>query len=77
MVAALGLVTGAIYSLIMLQRSFQGPGDPERAVPDYGSREMATMLLMIALLIWLGVYPQALLDLTQPTVDSLLSEAGS
>ncbi len=76
-VAALGLVTGAIYSLIMLQRSFQGPGDPERAVPDYGGREMATMLLMIALLIWLGVYPQALLDLTQPTVDSLLSEAGS
>ncbi len=74
-IAAVGLVTGAVYSLIMLQRSFQGPGDPERAVPDYGRRELATMLLMVALLIWLGVNPQPLLELTQPTVDSLLPGA--
>jgi len=74
-IAAVGLVTGAVYSLIMLQRSFQGPGDPERTVPDYGRRELATMLLMVALLIWLGVNPQPLLELTQPTVDSLLPGA--
>jgi NADH:ubiquinone oxidoreductase subunit 4 (subunit M) len=44
-------------------------------VPDYGRRELATMLLMVALLIWLGVNPQPLLELTQPAVDSLLPGA--
>ncbi len=71
-IAAVGLVTGAVYSLIMLQRSFQGPADLERSLPDYGRREIATMLLMVVLLISLGVFPQPLLELTQPTVDSLL-----
>ena len=71
-VAALGLITGAIYSLVMLQRSFQGPADATRQLPDYGVRELSTMLLMVALLIWLGVNPQPVLELAQPTVDSLL-----
>lgn len=71
-VAALGLITGAIYSLVMLQRSFQGPADDTRQLPDYGARELTTMLLMVALLVWLGVNPQPVLELAQPTVDSLL-----
>ena len=74
-IAALGLVTGAVYSLIMLQRSFQGPGDASRQLPDYGNRELITMLVMVALLVWLGIHPQPLLELAQPTVDSLLLEA--
>jgi NADH-quinone oxidoreductase subunit M len=71
-IAALGLVTGAIYSLILIQRSFQGPPDSGRQLSDYGSRELSTMLVMIALLVWLGVNPQPVLELAQPTVDSLL-----
>ncbi len=71
-VAALGLVTGAIYSLVMLQRSFQGPPVEGRQLPDYNPRELSTMLLMVVLLVWLGVNPQPVLELAQPTVDSLL-----
>jgi NADH-quinone oxidoreductase subunit M len=71
-IAALGLITGAIYSLILMQRSFQGPSDSTRKLHDYGGRELSTMLVMVALLIWLGVNPQPVLELAQPTVDSLL-----
>ena len=74
--AALGLITGAIYSLMLMQRSFQGPQDSTRALKDYGGRELSTMLFMVVLLVWLGVNPQAVLDLAQPTVDSLLAGAG-
>ncbi|MEP5763791.1 MAG: NADH-quinone oxidoreductase subunit M [Halieaceae bacterium] len=71
-VAALGLITAAIYSLSMMQRAFQGVPDLQRNLADYGRREMAAMLVMVAALVWLGVYPQPLLDMAQPVVTSLL-----
>jgi NADH-quinone oxidoreductase subunit M len=73
--AAIGLVTAAVYSLVMLQRTFQGPLTTTQQLQDYGSREMAAMLVMMAALIWLGLYPQPLLDLAQPTLESLLPGA--
>ena len=30
------------------------------------------MLLMMVALLWLGVYPQTLFDLTQPVIDGLM-----
>ena len=69
--AALGLITAAIYALIMMQRTFQGQADSSRELADYGPREMATMAVMIVGLLWLGVYPQAVFELTQPVLDSL------
>jgi len=70
-VAALGLITGAIYSLWMIQLAFQGEPDTERKLDDFGGREMATMAGMMIALVWLGMYPQPVLDLAQPVLDSL------
>ena len=70
--AALGLITGAAYSLILMQRSFQGPTDSSRNLRDYDAREIFTMMVMIGLLVWLGVNPQPVLELANPTVQSLL-----
>lgn len=69
--AASGLIVGAIYSLIMLQRSFQGTPNETRDVHDFGILEMSAMAIMVIALIWLGVYPQPVLDLVQPVLDSL------
>lgn len=69
--AALGLITAAVYSLAMMQQAFQGKPDPQRQLLDFGHRELLTMAVMMVLLIWLGMYPQPLLDLAQPVLTSL------
>ena len=69
--AALGLVTAAIYSLIMMQKAFYGEPNPEHKLSDFGSMEMSAMAVMIVALIVLGVYPQPVLDMVQPVLDSL------
>jgi NADH-quinone oxidoreductase subunit M len=76
-IAALGLITGAAYSLILMQKSFQGTADPSRTVSDYGFREMSTMTVMIVALIVLGVFPQPVLDIAQPVLQSLLDLTGN
>jgi NADH-quinone oxidoreductase subunit M len=69
--ASLGLITAAIYALWMIQRSFQGEPQPGRQMADFGAREMASMAVMMALLLWLGLFPQPAFDLAQPVLDSL------
>jgi NADH-quinone oxidoreductase subunit M len=69
--AALGLITAAVYSLWMMQQAFQGSPDEQRRMPDFGPREMVTMGAMMIALLWLGMYPQPVLDLAQPVLDSL------
>jgi len=70
-VAALGLVTAAIYALWLMQRAFQGAPDEQRRVADFDSREMLAMGVMMVALLWLGLYPQPVLDLAQPVLDGL------
>lgn len=82
-VSALVLIVGAIYLLIMMQRAFQGKPNEGLRLSDYGGREMLTMAVMIVGLVWLGLYPQPVLDTAQPVLDSLtrlvveVSEAAS
>ena len=71
-IAALGLITGAAYSLLLMQRSFQGEPDKTRQLADFNSREMLTMAVMMIALIGLGLYPQPVLDIAAPVVESLL-----
>jgi NADH-quinone oxidoreductase subunit M len=72
MIAALGLITGAAYSLLLMQRSFQGEPNISRQLNDFGTREMLTMALMMVALIGLGLYPQPVLDMAQPVLNGLL-----
>jgi NADH-quinone oxidoreductase subunit M len=71
-IAALGLITAAVYSLWMIQLTFQGEPEPGRQLEDFGAREMLAMAAMMMALLWLGLYPQPVLDLAQPVLDSLL-----
>jgi NADH-quinone oxidoreductase subunit M len=71
-VAAIGLVTAAIYSLWLMQQAFQGAPNQHRTMADFDRRELFTMGLMAVTLIWLGLYPQPVLDLAQPVLNSLM-----
>jgi NADH-quinone oxidoreductase subunit M len=57
MVATLGLVTATVYALRLVQQTFHGPNTEGWRIPDLTARNMATMAVMIAALVWLGLYP--------------------
>ena len=73
---ALGVVVAAVYGLFLMQRSFQGTPNPDvAAMRDFGLREMSVMILMMAGLIWIGIHPQELLDMSAPVVEALWQAA--
>ncbi len=70
--AAVGIVFAAVYALALMQRAFQGPLNPAvSAMRDFGPREVSTMGAMAAGLLWLGVYPQPVLDMAAGTLATL------
>jgi NADH-quinone oxidoreductase subunit M len=70
-VATLGLVTATVYALSLIQRTFHGPHTEGRGLPDLTTRDMAAMAVMIAALMWLGLYPQAFLKTAAPVLHDL------
>jgi NADH-quinone oxidoreductase subunit M len=72
-VAAVGFVLSSIYSLWLIYRVFQGPQRQTRPTADLGRRELAIFACLIAVIVWLGIYPQPVLNAARPTVDSLTS----
>lgn len=70
-VAAIGLITAAVYALIAMQRVFQGKQTLTRQLQDFGWLEIFTMAMMMIGLVWLGLYPQVVFDLVNPVLASL------
>jgi NADH-quinone oxidoreductase subunit M len=73
--AAAGLVAAVVYSLMLIQRSFQGPHRAPSRVRDLKRREMAYFGAMIVILLWLGLKPQPVLDTAAPALMTLESTA--
>jgi NADH-quinone oxidoreductase subunit M len=73
--ATLGIVAAAIYSLALMQRTFYGPlNRPDHGpVPDLSRFALATFAAMIAVQVWLGLYPQPVLTLASPSIEHLQS----
>jgi NADH-quinone oxidoreductase subunit M len=67
--ASLGLVASTLYSLRIVQRVFHGSKDKERQLEDFNIREMVIMGLMIAAIVWLGLYPQPVFNSAKPSLD--------
>ena len=61
----------------MLQQAFSGKPDESRQLADLGALEMSAMAVMIIGLIWLGLYPQPVLDMVQPVLDSVAAQVGA
>ena len=73
--ASFGLVFGTIYSLWIVQRVFHGAKTTEWRMPDLGLREMGIMAALMMGLLWLGLYPQPVLDTAQPALARLQRSA--
>jgi NADH-quinone oxidoreductase subunit M len=70
-IAAMGVITAAVYSLIAMQQTFQGAPGEKLDVEDFGAREISVMVLMMAGLVFLGLYPQPVLDIADPVLAGL------
>ncbi len=75
-VATVGLVAATLYSLWMVQGAFFGPRKEGPKVPDFGAREMSVVLLMMAVIVWIGIYPRPIIKAATRTVNTLRQTVG-
>ena len=72
-VAAAGVILAALYLLWAYQRVFHGEPDEANAeIPDLKLSEGLVMAPLIALIVFLGVYPKPVLDRIEPSVAALI-----
>ena len=74
-IAATGVILAAIYLLWLVQRVFFGPITVEenRAVPEIAWNEIAAMVPLLVLMVWIGVYPNPFLRRMEPSVKQLIA----
>ena len=75
--AAFGLILASVYSLWVIQQVFQGEykmgAGVETGLIDLDKREMTYFVLMMLGLIWMGLYPQSFLAMTQPVLAQIIT----
>lgn len=73
--ASFTLIFGAAYTLWMVKRVFYGEIANENvaALKDLNKREFLILAILATLVLALGIYPQPLTDMTNATVNQLLS----
>ncbi len=64
--ASAGLVAAMIYALRLLQGAFHGPNREGWRLADLRPREGLMLLAVVAVLLWLGLAPQPVLDRSAP-----------
>jgi NADH-quinone oxidoreductase subunit M len=68
-IAACGLVAGAAYALLLVQRAFHGRASPHAGTAkpiDLTTPHLAVMTLLLLAIIGLGLYPQPVFDQVAP-----------
>ncbi|SHN21300.1 NADH-quinone oxidoreductase subunit M [Actinacidiphila paucisporea] len=74
-IATLGIVLAALYVLVLYQRTMTGPVKAGiEGMSDLKARELLVVTPLIALLLFLGVYPKPVTDIVNPSVNHTLSD---
>lgn len=74
-VAAIGILASTFYALQFVQRAFHGPNTNAWKISDLTAREVIAIAPMIALLVWLGLYPQPVFNTFRPAMNHLQQTA--
>jgi NADH-quinone oxidoreductase subunit M len=75
--AALGVVLGAAYMLIMFQRVMFGKirHQENESLKDLSFREIMVMLPLIVMVVFMGVYPKFLFEKMEPSLNRILQQS--
>jgi NADH-quinone oxidoreductase subunit M len=79
--ATSGVLLGAVYMLWMFKRVFWGPENKDEDSgthhlhSDLNAREIAVMLPLVVLIIWMGVHPRTFVAVSEAPVTALLKDA--
>ena len=73
-IAALTLIFGAAYTLWMVKRVVYGRVKSEAvaALEDVSAREILFLALLAGMVLWVGIWPNPILDVMHTTIDHLL-----
>ncbi|WP_207429189.1 NuoM family protein [Pedobacter sp. SYSU D00535] len=72
-IAGLTIIFGAVYMLRMYQRVMLGKNNEQTSVfKDVDGTEKLVLVVVCALVLFIGIYPKRLLDLSESTVNSLV-----
>jgi NADH-quinone oxidoreductase subunit M len=74
--AATGVILGAAYMLMLYRRVVFGPrvNKDALAMPDLNTRELSLLVPLVLLVLWLGVFPNTVMDKISPTVHQLVAD---
>jgi NADH-quinone oxidoreductase subunit M len=72
--ASIGIVLGAAYLLWLYQRVMFGSvtNPANESLPDLNAREYATLLPLVALAFWIGIYPKPLFSVLDQPVKEIV-----
>src|SRR5437016_11071929 len=73
---AVGIVLGAAYLLWLYQRVFWGPLDnpANKTLPDLNGRELALLVALVAVMVWIGIYPSTFFDKIEEPVNYIVRQ---
>jgi NADH-quinone oxidoreductase subunit M len=76
---ATGIVLGAAYMLWLYQRVFFGElsNDKNKDLPDLNLREQWTLIPLIFIAFWIGLYPKPFFTRMAPTVDRVIERVAA
>ncbi|MBI4400059.1 MAG: NADH-quinone oxidoreductase subunit M [Nitrospirae bacterium] len=75
-IASLGVILAAAYFLWMVQRVAFGlpPGQAAGHLVDMNGREMATLIPLVVLVFWIGLFPNPVLTAMHASVNNLVEQ---
>jgi NADH-quinone oxidoreductase subunit M len=74
-IAAIGILASTFYALKFVQYAFHGPNVHQWRLPDLSLREGIIVAPMVVVLLWLGLYPQPVLNTFRPAMEALEQHA--
>src|SRR6202451_4677416 len=74
--AVIGIVLGAAYLLWLYQRVMFGPvtNPANEHLPDLNAREYATLIPLILLCFWIGIYPKPIFRVLERPVEQIVEQ---
>jgi NADH-quinone oxidoreductase subunit M len=74
-IASVGIVLGAAYLLWMYQRTmFQQANEKWLSLRDLSAREIITLVPLVGLAVWIGLYPHTFLNLLHAPAQNIMAQ---